>query len=154
MFPKATVRHTNNQRSFEIISKSMLYMAALSTLAIIILYFFSEQIILILYGKEYISVAPLLAPFGLATAFFSLANIISYYQLSTSNSRFVLILIFSTVLEAVLMIIFHNTIQQIITTLVAASFLMLMLLIIEGLYSNRKRLTLLNPFSNQKESTQ
>ncbi len=152
MFPKVTVRHTSNQRSFEIISKSMLYMAALSAIAIIALYFFSEEIIVLLYGKAYISIAPMLAPFGLVTTFFGLANIISYYNLSTSNSRFVVILMFSTILEMALMIVFHDTIQQIITALVAASFLMLTLLIIEGTYNNRKRLKLSNLIHDIKEN--
>ncbi len=148
MFPKVTVRHTSNQRSYEIISKSILYMTALSAMAVAVLYFFSGEVIGFLYGKAYISIAPLMVPFCLATTFFSVANIISFYQLSTNNSRFVLILIFSTIIEVVLMILFHNTILQIIMVLVAASFLMLMLLIIEGTYSNRKRLKLSNPFGN------
>lgn len=139
MFPKAAARHTNDhQHSFKILSQSMLYVGVLSAVAVTGLYFFSEEIMSFMYGKSYISVAPLLAPFGLATTFFGLSNIISYYQLSTNNVNFVVILVLLTILEVTFMLIFHNTIQQIILVVVAASFLMFMSLLVEGIYEKRK----------------
>ncbi|GAH40359.1 unnamed protein product, partial [marine sediment metagenome] len=74
-------------------------------------------VVKVLLGKEYIPAVPLIGTFGLAMFFFVLANILSIYQLSVNELKFLKTLVTATILEIALVTVFHTTLAQVILIL-------------------------------------
>ena len=61
------------------------YIAALSSLIVLTTYFFPKQVVFLMFGEKYLSIAFLLWKYALATSIFAIANIFAYYFLSINK---------------------------------------------------------------------
>ena len=89
--------------------KNVGYISVLATVITICCALFPELVITILFGKAYIGMAPLLWKYALATSFFSISNIFTYYFLSLDNYYPVIMSLVFGLLQIVLVIYFHDT---------------------------------------------
>ncbi|GGG34250.1 sugar isomerase [Dokdonia pacifica] len=85
---------------------------------------FSVQV---LFGDAYISIAPLLGWYALATSFFAVSNIFAYYFLSLDHYIPVLIAALMGGLQIVLIVFFHHDLFQVVLMQVLAMGLLLVL---------------------------
>lgn len=93
------------------------YLAIISAIAgsvVIFSFLFPEFTITILFGNEFISFAPLLWKYALATTLFALANLFIYYFISTEYYFPVYACALLTILQLGLFIMFHESISQIV----------------------------------------
>ena len=81
---------------------------------IIACYVMPELIVNILFGEKYISIAPLLWLYALATALFALVNVFVYYNMSLDRRLPVWLTIAGGVLQILLIYAFHHTFEQVI----------------------------------------
>ncbi len=125
MFPKATVTHNKSYDGAQLLRNSLLYTCGLSISIMALFILAPEFIVNILFGPEFMEVKGFLSYFAVALAFFSLANAVVFYDLATRRYRFLYILGMVSVLEIVLIILFHDnllTVVRILTVLMAVFF--------------------------------
>jgi membrane-associated HD superfamily phosphohydrolase len=80
-----------------------------------LLYFlFPGLIIDLLFGKSYLSVVPYIGFMGVIFTLYSLINLLVSYAISCYKTNVVYILVFGTVLEILLLSVFHTGIWQLI----------------------------------------
>lgn len=89
--------------------------ALMATAIVGFCYFFPDFMVSILFGKEYLSIAPLLWQYAVATALFACSNVFVYYHLSLDNHQPVWITIIAGIAQIVLISIYHQDFQQVIS---------------------------------------
>ncbi len=82
MFPLVAQRHQKGEPHRALLGLSLLIVAGISALITGATLLIPEFIVRVLFGVEYLSIAPLLWLYALATALYALANVIITYRLS------------------------------------------------------------------------
>ncbi|MDP5120776.1 MAG: oligosaccharide flippase family protein, partial [Spirosomaceae bacterium] len=88
--------------------------AIIATVIIAASYFYPTEMVGILFGDAYQSVAPLLWKYSLATALFALSNVFVYYHLSLDRRLPVWITIIGGVAQIILITLYHADFEQVI----------------------------------------
>jgi O-antigen/teichoic acid export membrane protein len=125
LFPKASEPHAKNEETKRQLKKALQYFSILATIAIITTALYPTEILSILFGTQYIAAKSLLLPYVLAMCVFSLSVIMMHYNLAISNFRYIIPLIFLTLLEICLIAIFHESINQVIYAVLVTSLALL-----------------------------
>lgn len=107
------------------------YIAVISMTIILGCLLFPETIITILFGDSYISMAPLLWKYAIATSMFAISNIFAYYYLSLDKYVPVVISGVFGMLQMLLVIYYHDSLEQVVYMQIIA---MLLLLVIQLIY--------------------
>ncbi len=121
MFPKTSELHALSKESKPVLKKSLLYTTLLSGGVLLLYLTIPSLIVKSLFGSQYIPTIPLIGIFGLAMLFFSLTNILLFYQISVHQLKFLKILVVATIVEVTLISLFHASLVQVILILVAVS---------------------------------
>jgi O-antigen/teichoic acid export membrane protein len=102
---------------------------AVSTVIVGATYLFPQAIVNLLFGGAYLSIAPLLGLYALATMFFALANVVITYRLSIGNVEGTYMAIAAGVAQVILLWLFHESLAQVVwvqLVLMAGLFAVLM----------------------------
>jgi O-antigen/teichoic acid export membrane protein len=86
-----------------------------------------ELIIHILFGEEYLAMAPLLWKYAIATSMFAFSNIFAYYYLSLDKYIPVIISGIFGMLQMVLVIFYHGSLEQVVNMQIVAMALLLVI---------------------------
>ncbi len=124
MFPLTSEKHDCNKDSSKLFKKSMLIIVLLCSFAVLIYALFPKLIIMILYGSQYIAMAPFLIYSALALSFLALTNIVLMYNLSINKLRKYYYLFLFPVIQVILLVLFHNTILEYIFALMVSNIVM------------------------------
>lgn len=89
--------------------------ALMATAIVGFCYFFPDFMVSILFGKNYLSIAPLLWQYAIATALFACSNVFVYYHLSLDHHQPVWITIIAGIAQIVLISMYHQDFQQVIS---------------------------------------
>ncbi|WP_203258749.1 oligosaccharide flippase family protein [Hyunsoonleella ulvae] len=103
------------------------YIAAISIAIIIVCFSAPEFIISLLFGKQYISMAPLLWQYAIATSMFAISNIFAYYYLSLDKYIPVVISGIFGLLQVALVVFFHESLAQVVHMQIVAMALLLVI---------------------------
>ncbi len=125
IYPKSSVLFIQKKESIFLLKKGLLYMSAISFFTILIYAFFSENIMRIVFGAQYLGFISLLALYSVAMSILALVVVIVHYNLSTMNFIHVKPLVFSMILEGMLLIFFHNSLIQVISAVMVSSLILL-----------------------------
>ncbi len=99
-----------------------------------------ELIVNVLFGQAYMSVAPLLWRYALATAVYALANVVITYRLSIGNGTGSVIAVAGGAAQVLLLWQFHANLVQVVMVQVALmSAMLLVLLLWDGLLAWKER---------------
>ncbi len=110
------------------------YLSQIALLAILIVfmcYMFPEFIVNMMFGAEYLSIAPLLWKYAIATSLFAISNVFAYYFLSLDNYVPVVLSGILGVSQIALIAYFHDSLAQVVIVQMIA---MLVLLVIQLIY--------------------
>jgi len=112
MFPISAERHHAGEKTGSLIKKASLATIILCLVAIVLLWFFPELIVGILFGKEYIGISNLLIYMGVAFSFISFLNLLILYRISRDEFSMghIGLLVGFFVLQMTLMTVFNSTI--------------------------------------------
>ncbi len=124
MFPKASNLHAHGKDTWSILKKSLLMAGFLCGGASLVCILFPSLTIKLLSGKEYIESISLVWLFALSMTFFALLYTILFYQLSIHRFNFIYPLIFFTVLQTILIVLFHQSLSQVLYILCGNSLLL------------------------------
>lgn len=86
----------------------------LASAIILVCYFAPETVIGLLFGEDYISIAPLLWKYGLATALFACSNVFVYYHMSLDRLIPVWITVIGGIGQIILISAFHQDFSEVI----------------------------------------
>jgi len=128
MFPIVAQRHRRGESHRPLLYASLGGVLLVSLAIVAVVYLFPEPIVRVLFGQAYLSIAPLLWLYALATMFYALANVIISYRLSINNTGGTYLAIVAGVAQVGLLWLFHATLEQVVwvqVVLMAALFLAL-----------------------------
>lgn len=135
MFPKVAEYHKKNLNSIDILKKSLFITLILCGGVTICYFLFPNFLIRVMFGKVYENSAYLIKFFGVAMTFFALNNILILYNLSIEKFKFILPTIISTILQIVLIYLFHDSLIQVILILLFNSLVIFAVNLISTLVS-------------------
>ena len=143
LLPTVVELKKEGKKTAPILFKYVGYIAAISITIILVCLAFPETIITLLFGDSYISMAPLLWKYAIATSMFAISNIFAYYYLSLDKYVPVVISGVFGMLQMLLVIYFHDSLEQVVYMQIVAMFLLLVIQLIYFKYdSNRSAKTL------------
>jgi O-antigen/teichoic acid export membrane protein len=100
-----------------------------STLIVLATVLFPAFIVRLLFGAEYVTIAPLLWVYALATALFALANVVINYRLALGDRVGTMWALAAGLLQVGLLLLFHTTLFQVVLIQVLLMGLLLLLLV-------------------------
>lgn len=115
MFPIISRKKSKGENYAPNFFVSVFLVLSISLLILLVYSFFPEQMINLLFGKEYLKASLYLRFFGLFMVFFTLANLITNFFLSIGYSKIVYLSIFAAIIQIVLIILVHSNLISIIT---------------------------------------
>jgi O-antigen/teichoic acid export membrane protein len=114
MFPKLSSLEGQEKGRILILRKSLMVVLLLCGIVILLGFIFPSLIIQILSGRSYLACIPLVRFFCINMSLFSFVFVLLHYHLSTGKSTFLYPLCFLTLVQAGLIILFHNTLVQVL----------------------------------------
>ena len=102
-------------------------------------YVMPEIMVNILFGEKYISIAPLLWLYALATALFALVNVFVYYNMSLDKRLPLWLTMIVGVLQILLIYTFHHTFEQVIKIQIYLMSGLLVIMIFYQFFVKRKQ---------------
>ena len=130
LLPTVIQLEKEGKSSAPILFKYVGYIAIIALLIILVCGLFPETVIMLLFGESYISMAPLLWKYALATGLFAISNIFAYYYLSLDKYIPVIISGVFGMLQMGLVVFFHNSLNQVVHMQIIAMFLLLIIQIL------------------------
>ncbi|WP_299434723.1 oligosaccharide flippase family protein [uncultured Aquimarina sp.] len=131
LLPKVVQKQKDGEATAPVLFKYVGYITILSACIVLGCYLFPETVVNLMFGSEYISIAPLLWKYAIATSLFAIANIFAYYYLSLDKYIPVLISGLLGISQLALIIWFHDSLHQVVMMQIIS---MTVLLIIQLLY--------------------
>lgn len=126
IFPKASGLHAQNKDTLHLIKKSLIFTGLVCGGTALICILFPSLIIKLLTGKVYLECVQPARLFAVSMTFFALLYALISYHLSTNNLKFIRSLAICTILQVVLISLFHNSLTQVLWIMCAnAIFLFL-----------------------------
>lgn len=132
MFPLASEQHDKKKDPKRILEHSMMILFFISLVVLAIYFVFSEHIISLLYGTQYLDISSLLIFPAIAMILLSMTNIFVMYNLSINRGTRNYISVFFIFLLIILLGKFHSTLLEfsIMLIITSALFFFAMLLLI------------------------
>ncbi len=121
MFPKVSENHARNENTTYILKKCLIIVGTLCFSASAFCMMYPELVLKLLSGKVYPECIPLIAPFSISMSFFALSSVFLYYHLSVHNLRSIYIFLFAMIAQAILIILFHQSLLQVLYMLMGCS---------------------------------
>jgi O-antigen/teichoic acid export membrane protein len=118
------------------------FVGGIAGIIIIACYIMPELMVNILFGEKYLSIAPLLWLYALATALFALVNVFVYYNMSLDRRLPVWLTIIGGILQILLIYAFHNTFEQVIQIQVYLMSGLLMTMILYQFLVKKEKISL------------
>lgn len=143
LLPKVIQLKKEGKNTQPILMQYVLYIALLSTVIVAGTYLFPETIVHLMFGDKYITIAPLLWKYALATSVFAIANIFAYYFLSIDKFFPVVVSAILGLTQIVLIILFHNTLEQVVEMQIIAMLFLLVFQLCYFIYQNKKSVSLI-----------
>ncbi|MEY8850071.1 oligosaccharide flippase family protein [Psychroserpens sp. XS_ASV72] len=102
-----------------------------------------EFAISVLFGNQYLAMAPLLWKYALATGIFAISNLFAYYYLSLDRYVPVLISALFGMFQVALIVIFHQSLEEVVHMQIVAMFILLLIqmafFFYDGCLNSKKR---------------
>ncbi|TYP96714.1 O-antigen/teichoic acid export membrane protein [Tenacibaculum adriaticum] len=142
LLPTVVKKEKERQPHAGVLLKYVGYISLLSLAIVTGSYLFPELVVKIMFGKAYISIAPLLWKYALATSVFAISNVFAYYFLSIDRYVPVILSALLGVAQVVLIIWFHDSLDQVVLVQIIAMMLLLLVqLLFFSSYILKKRNT-------------
>ena len=139
LLPAVVELKKEGKETASVLFKYVGYIGAISMLIVLTCLVFPEIIINILFGEQYIAMAPLLWKYAIATSMFAISNIFAYYYLSLDKYVPVIISGIFGMLQMVLVIFFHNSLEQVVHMQIVAMLLLLVIQLLFFVFDSKKK---------------
>ncbi|WP_347924032.1 oligosaccharide flippase family protein [Pontimicrobium sp. SW4] len=127
LLPTVIQLQKEGKETAPILFKYVTYIATIASSIVVVCALFPEATIKLLFGKNYLAMAPLLWKYSFATGLFAISNIFAYYYLSLEKYIPVIISGVFGILQVGLVILFHESLEQVVHIQIAAMVLLLII---------------------------
>ena len=138
LLPKVIQLKKEGKDTQPILMKYVSIIALFSAAIVLVTYIMPETVVYLMFGDDYLSIAPLLWKYALATAIFAVANVFSYYFLSISNYVPVVLSALLGFTQIILIVFFHESLNQVVHMQIVAMLILLFFQLIYFFYQNKK----------------
>ncbi|QYJ69505.1 sugar isomerase [Flavobacterium litorale] len=121
-----------------ILLKYVGYITVLSACIVLGAFIFPKLVVQLMFGNDYIAIAPLLWQYALATSVFAIANIFAYYFLSIGQYFPVILSGILGLTQIVLIVFFHNSLAQVVQAQIVAMLVLLFVQLCFFFYHGKK----------------
>jgi O-antigen/teichoic acid export membrane protein len=125
LLPKVVQLKKEGKDTMPLLFKYVGYIIVLSSFIVLFTFLFPEFVVQLMFGEQYVSIAPLLWKYALATSIFAIANIFAYYFLSIDKYVPVIISAILGTTQIGLIIAFHNSLDQVVMMQIIAMAILL-----------------------------
>jgi O-antigen/teichoic acid export membrane protein len=139
LLPSVIQLKKEGKSTLPILIKYLGYIAFIAITIVAGCYLFPETIIKLLFGNEYLVIAPLLWKYALATGIFAISNIFAYYYLSLDKYVPVVLSGLFGMLQIVLILFFHESLAQVVYVQIFAMILLLIVQLSYFFYKDAKQ---------------
>ena len=144
LLPAVVELHKEGKETASVLFKYVGYIALVSAVIVIACIGFPELIIKLLFGDAYITMAPLLWKYAIATSMFAISNIFAYYYLSLDKYIPVILSGGFGMLQMLLVIVYHDSLEQVVHMQIVAMALLLVIQVLffkgNSLFNKKTRL--------------
>ena len=127
MFPKSSELYSQSKATLHLLKKSLLYVGLMCGMSALFCFLFPELIIKFLSGEENPECIPLVRIFSVTMVFFALVYTLQFYHLSIHSSSIIYFLVLLTIIQVVLICMFHNTLSQVLYIMFGISVLLFLI---------------------------
>ena len=138
LLPKVIQLKKEGKDTQPILMKYVSIIALFSAVIVLVTYIMPETVVYLMFGDDYLSIAPLLWKYALATAIFAVANVFSYYFLSISNYIPVIISALLGFTQIILIVFFHDSLGQVVHMQIVAMCVLLFFQLVYFFQQNNK----------------
>lgn len=124
MFSLTCEKCDDRKEADKLFVKSMAILLGICFVAIVVFLICPELIVKVLYGSQYIEIAPLLVYSGIALSFLSLSNLALIYGLSQNAVKYSGFLFLFLVIEVVLLYLFNSSVSEYILAFMFSNIIM------------------------------
>jgi len=114
LLPEVIRLNKDNKPFKPVLNRYLLWITLFIISVLLISKVFSYEIVNLMFGIEYLFIAPLLWKYSLATGLFSLTNVFVYFYLSLNNYKPVIITGLLALIQSAGMYYFHKDLEQVI----------------------------------------
>ena len=140
LFPIVAQRHQKGEPHRQLLWAGLGMVAAASLVIVAFTIFIPEWIVNILFGASYLSIAPLLWLYAIATMLYSLANVVINYRLSADSKFGTYLAVIGGLAQVVGLWLFHTSLRQVVVTqIVIMSGLLIALLVWDSWLAMREK---------------
>lgn len=130
LFPLISGRHAGGKEYKNILLIGIILTLAISVIVVLIYYLFPAVMVSLLFGSKFLNISPLLGIFGVFIAIYSLCSVLANFYLSIYKTRIYIFVLGSSILQIILISIFHASLLQVISMSILSSILLLITLIL------------------------
>ena len=127
LLPAVVELKKEGKETASILFKYVGYIAGISIIIVLGCLLLPELIINILFGEQYLAMAPLLWKYAIATSMFAISNIFAYYYLSLDKYIPVIISGVFGMLQMLLVVFYHDNLEQVVLMQIIAMALLLVI---------------------------
>lgn len=142
LLPTVLTLKKEGKNTRPILIKYVGYIVVLSTFIVATTYFFRDQVVFLMFGENYLSVAFLLWKYALATSIFAIANIFAYYFLSINKYAPVVISALLGLTQIILIAMFHKSLEQVVEMQIISMVILLIFQLVYFFYHCNKSIQL------------
>jgi O-antigen/teichoic acid export membrane protein len=113
---------------------------AIAAIITAVCYFFPDLVMNTLFGAQYLSVAPLLWKYAVATSLFAGSNVFVYYHMSLDRHLPIYLSIGFGILQIIFLYIYHASFEQVIMVQIALMAALMTLMVLYQLFYKRLKI--------------
>lgn len=133
MFPFVSRRHAKKQDSKQVFLFSLSLIVLIILGVLFVYWLFPDLTVWLLFGSKYFEASQYILFFGIFSSIFTVGHFLVNFYLSISKTKPSYIVVFGAVLQALGILLFHQSLRQVIWVSTVAASVMLVLLTIFGL---------------------
>ncbi len=114
MFPLVAQKHQRQEPHRQLLWTGLGMVLGVSVAIVTATFILPNTIVQILFGAEYLMIAPLLWLYAVATALFALANVLINYRLALGDRRGTIFALIAGILQVTALLLFHASLFQIV----------------------------------------
>lgn len=115
LLPTVVQRRKRGEDTLPVLAKYVGFVCILAASIVGLTFLFPELIINLMFGEAYVSMAPLLWKYALATSLFAISNVFVYYFLSLDKYWPVALSGLFGIAQVVCIVFFHETLAQVVS---------------------------------------
>lgn len=137
LFPVVSERNASGKGHTRLVAVG-LFIIGLVCIGLTAFYFIAPQIVLLAFGKAFFGATQYMGTFAIFMSFFSLSSILIQTLLALDKVNVWIITSVCALLQAILLVLFHNTISQVIGVNIAVSVALFLFLLLYYVYGTSK----------------